>query len=156
MFYVWKRTYLMYCTFKVQYIGPNCFSIFIFEALLLRLEVGMTFKDFQNGSNNKYCVVEMHKWPKLWLLHVVIEWKSIHYFAYGLQIPPNREKFSLYENHSDEKTRTQCLRFHKNHTRLVKAVRFPCRDQRFLSSSLTITINCWDFHKLFKKKQVIL
>ena len=46
-------------------------------------------------SNNKCCVVEMHQWWKLWLLHVIIEWKSIHYFVYRLEIPLSTNEGNL-------------------------------------------------------------
>ena len=56
-------------------------------------------------SNTKCLVVEMHQW---WIFHIVTEWKPIHYFACGLEIPLSRTaKPSIYTNHGFEKTWSQ-------------------------------------------------
>ena len=44
-------------------------------------------KALYNKSNIICCVVKVHQWCKPWLRLIVIEWKSIHYFACGLEIP---------------------------------------------------------------------
>ena len=51
------------------------------------LKVEIRFPVFHdNGSNIEWCVVEIHQWWKLWLLHIVIGPKFMHYFTYGSEI----------------------------------------------------------------------
>ena len=51
-------------------------------------------------SNTKCRVVEIHQYWKLRLFHIIIEWKSIHYFVHGLEISLSTTvKPSTYMNH---------------------------------------------------------
>ena len=86
--FMWKKhinikKYSIYCIWKHNlhlslYVTLNhCFS----------LEVGMRFQVLHSKSETKCCVVEVNQWWKLWcLLYVIIECKSIHYFACGVEI----------------------------------------------------------------------
>ena len=78
----------MYPNFKIH-SSPLflCFFILNIKKLALRLEIGMRFNALYNESYTESHVVEIYEWWKLQLFHIVIEWKSIHYFACGLEIP---------------------------------------------------------------------
>ena len=67
----------------------NSFFILNIKKMALRLEIGMRFNTLHNKSNTESRVVEIYEWWKLQLFHIVIEWKSIHYFACGLEIKIN-------------------------------------------------------------------
>ena len=59
-------------------------------------------------SNTKCHVVEIHQCWKLGLYDIIIEWKSIQYFACGSEIPLSRtSKLSTCVNHGFDETLTQ-------------------------------------------------
>ena len=64
-----------------------CFSVLNFKTLFFQLQIGMRFTGLHHESNITYYVVQIHQWWKLWLLHSIIKWKSICYFAGSLNIP---------------------------------------------------------------------
>ena len=71
-------------------LGPpkvKCFLFFV--------EVGMRFKAWHNKSNIIHCVVKIYQWWKPWLLRIITGWKSIHYFACGLETPLNTTVLNL-------------------------------------------------------------
>ena len=75
--------------------------------MALQFKVGMRFKALHNESNTK-SLVEIDQWWELELLHIVIELKSIHYFACGLEIPlRTTTKSNTYMNHGIVETGTQ-------------------------------------------------
>ena len=47
----------------------------------------MRFNVLHNESNTIFGVVKIHQWWKLWLLHIIVKLKSIHYFKCGSEIP---------------------------------------------------------------------
>ena len=52
--------------------------------------------------------MEIYQWWKLGLFLIIIEWESIQYFTFALEIPLSRKaKPSTYVNHVFEDTRTQ-------------------------------------------------
>ena len=62
----------------------------------------------QSESNTRSCDLETHQCWKLGLFHIIMEWKSIQYFAYSLEVPLSRTaKPSTYVNRGFDKIRTR-------------------------------------------------
>ena len=98
-------------------------------------------------SNTKCHVVKIHQCWKLGLYDIIIEWKSIQYFACGSEIPLSRtSKLRTCVNHGFDETLPQNPLI----TTIVRKITvlaiqtgsfsFPTRNQGILSSSLIIII----------------
>ena len=91
--------------------GLDHFSL-DFKTLLLRLKVEMRFKALHK-SNICFVVkihqwLRLHQWWRLWLLHIIIEWKSIHYFVCDLETPLSTAEENLAYKWVMEQMRLEC------------------------------------------------
>ena len=132
--------------------------------MFLGLEVRMRFKVLYDESNIIHYVAKIYQWWKLWLLHNIIEWKSIHYFACWLETPLSTTKENLAHKWIMKMTRLEfkSLRFQEGNMSVMQNQLGLSRNQQVLSSSLIITIgkrsivkdlNKLKIHKVFSKKQ---
>ena len=136
----------MYCSFKVQYIGPlspfvslslflkPCFSGQKLERQLrlckMKVMINFTLWKCTSGGNCDYCTcyaVKIHPLLCLWLRN-----STKH----------NRAKFNIYRNHGRNETKIQkpqILRGKYQVVFMAKTIRFLSRNQQILSSSMIIT-----------------
>ena len=76
--------------------------------MFLLLEVELKFKTCANESNAKCSFVEIITRWKLWHSRAISAWKSIHHFAFCLQIPLSTTAKSItFVDYGTDETQTQ-------------------------------------------------